>query len=438
MIAVMRNIRILFTLFAATVTSLCFGETVTAGPSGRVVNDEFFGMHVRYGTTRTRWPFAHFHGWRVITPETEWRGIQPERDTWNFSALDAAVRIASDNGVEMLLTLGQTPRWAASRPDEIVPNGPGASSEPRELADWETYVRTVARRYKGRIKYYELWNEPRFREVDPYRAIPGFTGYAPKLVELGRVAKAVLATEDPSAILISPAFDAGFVGLPRVEQWFKSDGGAVAPILSYHFYLRPPEKMVKLISELRAITARYGFRSMPIWNTESGYYVENPDRPTKPEWPGTDYVFAKVLTPEENAAFMVRAHLLTAAAGLDRFYWYSWDIANMGLTREFGNTQTIGSYAYGTMLRWLRGANIRQCKTTDNVVWVCNVTRNQEHAYIVWATDGFNVFQIPDDLPFVQAESIDGKVTTIEGRSIRIGAAPQLLRKANVPWLSGQ
>jgi hypothetical protein len=28
------------------------------------------------------------------------------------------------------------------------------------MTDWGNWVRAVVTRYKGRIKYYELWNEP--------------------------------------------------------------------------------------------------------------------------------------------------------------------------------------------------------------------------------------------------------------------------------------
>lgn len=410
-------------------------QVVSAGSQGRVVPNAFFGMHVRYATTRTPWPDVDFFSWRVITPETEWRGLQPNGKEWNFGSLDRAVDLAKQNDVEVFLTLGQTPRWAASRPDEKVSNGPGASSEPTNIEDWEKYVRTIARRYKGRIKYYELWNEPRFREVDPYRVLPGFTGYARQMVELGRVAKRVLTEEDPLAALVSPGFDAGFVGLPRVDQWFKAGGGEVTSVLGYHFYLRPPERMAKLYSDLRAIATRYGFGGMPIWNTESGYFVVNPEQSVKPQYSGTDYVFARVLTPEENAAYMVRAHLICAAAGLDRFYWYSWDIRDMGLTRSFGKVQTAGSVAYGTMLRWMRGSRIRRCSTDDDKVWMCELQRNGTTAYVVWNVSGDSTYSVPQPVRDGQMESIDGQAAPVLGSSIHIGISPLLLRPKGSVWL---
>lgn len=432
----MKNIFLFLVVIISLVTNMAqAAEYISVGEKGRLITDSFFGLHLRYGTTKTPWPLVNFHSWRVITPETEWRGLQPTENKWNFTHLDKAVELGSKNNVEILLTLGQTPTWAASRPSEVVHNGAGASSEPRRLSDWENYIRTVARRYKGEIKYYELWNEPRFREVDPYRAIAGFTGTAVQMVELGRIAKQVLSEEDPNAILISPGIDAAFDGIPRVEQWFKSGGGNVAQVLSYHFYLRPPERVGKLYAKLRDITVKYGYPNMPIFNTESGYFVQNPERPVAPQYPGTDYVFAKVLTPEENGSYMVRAHLITAAAGLDRFYWYSWDILDMGLTRSYGNVHTAGSLAYGTMLNWLRNSVIKECATENDKTWVCHLRRNGASAYVVWNTQGDEDFTIPTYMNVGEMETITSRVSQLNGKKVLIGISPILLRAKGVPWL---
>jgi len=174
---------------------------------------------------------------------------------------------------------------------------------------------------------------------------------------------------------------------------------------------------------------------MPIWNTESGYFVENPEQPVKPHYPGTDYVFARVLTPDELAAYMVRAHVLNAAVGVARFYWYSWDIRNMGLTRTFGQTPTIASIAYGTMRRWLVGANLRHCATEDDKVWVCELERDGQRANLVWHVSEDSRFNIPKEFKASVVERIDGSNVPVEGPSVGIGIAPILLRGGRV-WKS--
>lgn len=410
-------------------------DSSMAPTEARVIGDEFFGMHVRYAVSRTPWPRIRFHGWRVITPETEWRGLQPSRRQWNFSSLDRAVALAERHGVEVLLTLGQTPSWAAARPHELVPNGPGASSEPADMKDWEVYIRTVVSRYQGRIKYYELWNEPRFREVDPYVAAPGFTGSAYQMVEMARIAKRVLADVDPNAALVSPAIDAGFAGLSRMRAWLDAGGGDVSDVFAYHFYLRPPERMPELYRQLRVLLHKYGQTGKPLWNTESGYFVENPEQPTTPQWPGTDYVFGKVLSPYELGAYVIRAHALTAAVGLDRFYWYSWDIRNMGLTRGFGTVPTVAAEAYRKTVAWLRRAEIYGCQNREGDVWVCTLARPEAgKAWLVWNASGAVTWRVPDEWGVAEVESVSEGESPVSNGRIQIGPMPMLLKERSGIW----
>ena len=54
---------------------------------------------------------------------------------------------------------GMTPGWAAQDRNAKSHYFVGASSPPADIEDWRAYVRAVATRYKGRIRYWELWNE---------------------------------------------------------------------------------------------------------------------------------------------------------------------------------------------------------------------------------------------------------------------------------------
>lgn len=426
---------LLLAIVAVTPVHAAAETTLRPDQGARLIEGSFFGMHVRYAVTRTPWPNVAFYGWRVITPETEWRGLQPTRDSWDFRALDRAVELAARNEVEVLLTLGQTPKWAAARPEEVVPNGPGASSEPGDFKDWENYVRTVALRYKGRIRLYELWNEPRFREVDPYKAAAGFTGTAAQLVQMGRIARRVLLEIDPTAKLVSPGIDAAFVGLPRLSAWLSAGGSEVSDIYGYHFYLRPPERMPELYLRIRQILREAGEGGKQLWITETGYLVDNPEQPAKPSWAGTDYVFGKVLTVDELAAYVARAHVLMAAVGLERFYWYSWDIRDMGLTRGVGTIRTAATVAYEQTMRWLKGATIHGCRTDAGTVWVCELSRPQAgRSWIVWSTKEGVEWTIPSTLSVVGIEMLDGTSAARQTNNVRLGEKPILLRETTSVW----
>ena len=424
-----------YSIFLACIltVSSAFSQTKIDNPYiNRPVSNSYFGMHIRYGATTTNWPTPTFHSWRVITPETEWRGLEPAKGQWQFNNLDNAVYRANFRKMEVILTLGQTPKWASARPNELVPNGPGASAEPRDMSDWENYVRTVVLRYKGRIKYYELWNEPRFLEVDPYRAIAGFTGTAKKMVEMGRIVKRILAEVDPEAKLISPSADSGLHGIKRLEAWLAAGGAEISDIIGYHIYVTPPENIPKVVSELRKTINRYGLQSTEIWNTESGFLIESTDKKVVAD--GYE-VFAEVLSLKKASAYASRSVILGAVSGLDRFYWYSWDIPSMSLTEGRGKTINASGEAYLRTVKWLQGAVLSSCQSSDNKIWICDLNRENRTARIAWNTSTERDWEIPSSWRSQYYEELTGKNTKIiQKMSIILGEAPVLFVSDSLPW----
>lgn len=408
-------------------------QMLVVNPAGaRPIPESYFGMHIRWGATTPYWPAVRFHAWRIITHETEWRGLQPQKSEWQFGALDRAVARAENHGVEVMLTLGQTPPWASARPLEKVPNGWGASAEPRNMADWENYIRTVATRYKGKIKYYELWNEPRFREVDPYRAVAGFTGTAKQMVEMGVIAKRVLDEVDPEARLVSPAADSGLRGLKRLKAWLDAGGSKVSDVIAYHIYVTPPEKIPGVVRALRNLVDQYGLTGVEIWNTESGFVVESPDREAKVT--GSE-VFGEVLDIKKSAAYTSRALILGAASGLDRYFWYSWDIPTMALTEGKGRTITSAGNAYIKTERWLRGATINECRTVDDKLWICSLNRGEQQARLVWNTTGTRNWVVPAQWRAQQYETLLGNEMNVDqSMRIQVDEAPLLIVSGGQSW----
>jgi hypothetical protein len=410
-----------------------YSQPLVINASGaRPIPDSYFGMHVRWGATTYYWPKIRFYGWRIITEETSWYNLEPKKGLWKFYNLDLAVARAQDRNVEVMLTLGQTPAWASARPYESVPNGMGVSAEPSDMADWENYIRTVATRYKGKIKYYELWNEPRFREVDPYRAVAGFTGSAKQMVEMGTIAKRVLNEVDPEAKLTSPAADSGMSGLTRVKAWLDAGGGKVSDVIAYHLYVTPPEKIPAVVQALRKLVNQYGLSGVEIWNTESGFQIENPDK--KAEITGTD-VFGEILSVEKGAAYVSRSLILGAASGLDRYYWYSWDIPTMALTEHKGQVIALTGYAYIKTQRWLRGAAIKECRTNDEKLWVCTLKRDERMARLVWNATGVLNWKVPVSWGVQRYESLlGGQPNLSQDGQIVVDEAPLLLVSDNEDW----
>ena len=68
---------------------------------------------------------------------------------------DQIVNLAASYNLELLVRLSSPPDW--TRADK---SARGAFAPPDNLADYADYAAAVATRYQGRIRFYQIWNEP--------------------------------------------------------------------------------------------------------------------------------------------------------------------------------------------------------------------------------------------------------------------------------------
>ncbi len=89
-----------------------------------------------------------------------WGSLEPQRGVWNWSMADEMFELYGQKGIEIQPILWGSPSWAW--PKELVENKtPDLWKHfPADLNDWREYVRQVARHFRGKIRYYENWNEP--------------------------------------------------------------------------------------------------------------------------------------------------------------------------------------------------------------------------------------------------------------------------------------
>jgi hypothetical protein len=386
---------------------------VADSPSGLLktpsqpIPSAFFGMHIHRAAVSTPWPSVPFKAWRLWDTHTTWAQLEPEKGNWDWRMLDKTVGLAESHGVEVLYTMGRSPQWASARPRERGENPnapPGGMAEPKNLEDWKNYVRTVATRYKGRIKAYEIWNEPNLENF--------YSGTPLAMVNLAREAYAVLKEVDPSITVISPSA-VGPTGLPWLRQYLALGGGKYADVIGYHFYVRgqDPEAMLSFIDQVHEITKEYGVAGKPLWNTEAGWL--QPYR----------------IDPKDGPGYMARAYILNWADGVSRFYWYAWDNqgARVKMTEDDEATPTPTAHAYAELQRWLVGAHMDSLKQ-NNGIWICGLSRDGATSWIVWNPDRDSNFERPKDVDTIR--NLAGDRTGITGNKIEVGATPVLLEKA--------
>ena len=416
--------KLLGALAACTSAALCDARAQGAAmPLGslaarkQAVPLEYFGLHIH--EPKTPWPDYRFGRLRLWDTRTSWFHLQPERNRWDFARLDGFVQQAEQRGVGVVLPLGLTPAWAAARPTERSPyNVPGAASEPADIADWKAYVQTVARRYKGRIHHYEIWNE--------VNAGAGFfTGTAESMFELQRTAFEVLKSIDPGITVISPSTEGStedkFVWF---ERYMTLMAGRYADVVAYHFYIprKPPEALLPVVQRIQAILARTGNGHLPLWNTESGYRVDwgsaAPLTGTWATWPN--------LPPALAAAWLVRAYLLGWLAGLESYFWYGYDTNVMGMVPASREASVV-SDALGLAIRRMTG-RVFDGLALDDGAAIVRARYGTDECWWVWSTDdAVRTWKLPPRQRVTLASNLVGRLLPLKDGRVEIGPMPILL-----------
>ena len=115
------------------------------------------------------WPAEVTHV-RLWDNGVAWKDIHTAPDTYDWSKLDALVTKAGNRHITYVIAA--CPRWLAKYPDQAhyAPwLGPGSNSMPYSLDEANKFAWNLATRYAGKIKAYEVWNEPQLADfLYPY------------------------------------------------------------------------------------------------------------------------------------------------------------------------------------------------------------------------------------------------------------------------------
>ncbi len=99
-------------------------------------------------------------GFSWIKQNFGWRDIETAKGQFDWQRPDRIVLSMNDAGLDMIVRLDFAPEWAAPGCHSDDPAKELIQGAPKNLQDYADFVRAVATRYKGRIRAYEIWNEP--------------------------------------------------------------------------------------------------------------------------------------------------------------------------------------------------------------------------------------------------------------------------------------
>ncbi|GBD09133.1 hypothetical protein HRbin22_01380 [Candidatus Thermoflexus japonica] len=261
-------------------------------------------------------------GFRWIRQEFPWADIEihgkgdfedrrhiPYRSAWE--KYDHIVDLAERYGLRLIVRLTSPPAW--SRRDG---EARGAFAPPDDPEDFADFAEAVARRYRGRVFHYQIWNEPNIAPewgscptcaVDP-------EAYTDLLCRTYRRLKAV----DPRIVVIAGALAPtlslnpyppnGINDVVFLERMYRAGAGACFDALSVQGYglwsgptdrrLRPYVININRALYIRDVMVRHGDAHKPIYIAEMGWNAV-------PDWVG-DKRFGQV-TEEQKARYLVEA-----------------------------------------------------------------------------------------------------------------------------------
>jgi hypothetical protein len=243
-------------------------------------------------------------GWRDVE---KFEGLDPQ--DWDWALADRVVETAEKFGLNVLLRLDRQPLWAGKHS-----NGP-----PQNLDDFGRFCGAMADRYRGRVRAYQVWNEPNLaREWARRRPNPA------EYVELLKTCYVAIKAIDPEAIVISAGLaptgtdnDEAMPDDTFLRGMYEAGASPYFDMLGLHApgYKAPPELSpeeaasnpqyggqrafaFRHVEDMRAMMAAYGDGDKQIAIVEFGW-TSDPREASDYHW--------HAVTEEDKAEYLVRA-----------------------------------------------------------------------------------------------------------------------------------
>ena len=394
-------------IFSAAAPALAAPKDSRQSLVGTTIRPQLFGMHV-FNVQDGVWPTIPFGTLRLWDNETTWSSVEKGQNQFDWSNLDTAVATAEKNGVtDILMVLAGTPSWATDDPSSGGAAGvlPGAAGMPRELADWDDWVRQVATRYKGRITAYQPWNEANLTTFS--------TGSAKEMAQLTKRAYDIIKSIDPKATVVAPSTGTRLGGpFKKFYPAYLRELGALGwpvDVWSAHTYphsLGTPVDRALLVQSYLDVLKAAGAPEKPIWDTENNFGLAGPG----PQNPDQD------ITGTKARDWTARTYLDALRYGISRVYWYAWGPEN-DLVGIQMNSSAPAADAYATLEEWIVGATFNGCTTKGTLV-TCKFTDKSGPFQIVY-TDRGKAVNVKKGA-FSEVCSLTGTCTPINGSTIRV------------------
>ena len=228
------------------------------------------------------WEDLEIHG----AGDYEDRRHEPHRSAWD--KYDHIVSLAEKYGLEMIVRLSNPPEWTREKGTAA-----GTFAPPDDYDLFGDFVEEVIHRYQGRIRYYQIWNEPNIypewgeAQVNPQQ-----------YVELLKIAYSRAKAVDPDVVIISGALAAtiemdyrnlsDFIFLQQMYDAGAQEYFDILAVQGYGLWSGPTDRRMqpRIINYshvlfIRDIMVKNGDAAKSIWISEMNWNAVPQDVPDK-------------------------------------------------------------------------------------------------------------------------------------------------------------
>ena len=214
-------------------------------------------------------------GISYVRMDFSWSDVEAEQGKWDFAKYDRIVNLLSENNIRVLGIFSYCTGWASASPEFLW------CFPPKNNQTFTNYVTVVVNRYKSKIKYWEVWNEPDSRTY--WRPQDMLVQYTELLKDTYIAAKKV----DPSCKILVGGLAEGY----KLEWLYKAGGKDYFDIVNFHVLISPlrpsPLKAAQsAIAQVKRVMKLYGDDKKRIWITELGCPGVPKDLPVQQWWNG--------------------------------------------------------------------------------------------------------------------------------------------------------
>uniref|UniRef100_A0A7V3KPT5 Glycoside hydrolase family 5 domain-containing protein n=1 Tax=candidate division WOR-3 bacterium TaxID=2052148 RepID=A0A7V3KPT5_UNCW3 len=320
-----------------------------------------------------------------------WPEIEPWQGNFSWDQLDWQVDSVRAHSIKILGILGFTPEWVSHYAPTTI--------EQREL--FGHYVYETVKHFKGRVDYWEIWNEPNGGSF--WKPRPNVEDYT----KLLKIAYIEAKKGNPNCTVLAPGLsnmDTDFI-----EGIYEHGGGKYFDVFSFHPYPSyswgPPDvNLVWGAKAIRKIMCRYG-KVKPFWISEFGYSTRVSGVPE-----------------EMQAVNLVRGYVQGIALHFEDIMWYDFiddgvDIQDNEMSWGVLNHDYIPkpSYAaYKKMTEMLASSRFeKSIFGNEGQVRGMLFKRSNKRIIVLWSVKGISGIELKVGVKQVTLTNLYGNVSRI-------------------------